>query len=124
MPPAPAKKQNAKSDSIAQNMLSKMSIETLKLCYAIPMVADSLNEELEKHAPPEAPTKPTEEQFNSPSRIQKEDSHGTYEQAANDKTENFRILAEYIKAHNGFCNLFDYKRWLHNNDPNIIDRKR
>ena len=87
-----------------------MSGETLlKLCDAIQMAPDALNEGLEKHIPPEAPTKPTEEQFNAPSWIQKVGNRGTYEQAANDKTENFRILAEYIKAHNGFCNLFGYQ---------------
>ena len=71
-----------------------------------------------------APTKPTEQQFNAPNWTQKEGSKGIYEQAQNDGSESFKIVSQYVQARKGFCNLYGFKVWLHNQDENTIDRRR
>ena len=68
--------------------------------------------------------KPTEAQFNGLGWTLKKGTRGDYEQAENNKTENFKIVSNYLKAKNGFCNIFGFKVWLHNQDENRIDRKR
>jgi hypothetical protein len=68
--------------------------------------------------------KPTEQQFNGLGWVTKEGTRGAYEQAENDKSENFKLIQQYVKAHGGFCNIHGYKTWFHNNNENLIDRKR
>jgi hypothetical protein len=68
--------------------------------------------------------KPTEAQFNAPNWVTKDGSKGNYQQAENDKTETFRIIQQYVKSKGGFCNIHGFKTWFHNNNENIIDRKR
>jgi len=87
-------------------------------------VADAYNEELEKHRPPETAEKPTETQFNSLQWTTKEGTKGNYQQTEDDSSEDFSNLSDYIKAHQGFCKLYGWKVWLHNNNPDIIDRRR
>ncbi|TRZ48414.1 MAG: hypothetical protein D4S01_10355 [Dehalococcoidia bacterium] len=94
-----------------------------KLLEESKKVVDAATEELEKHAPKDE-EKPTETQFNAPNWTQKEGSKGVYEQAQNDGSENFKIVSQYVKAHSGFCNLYGFKVWLHNQDENTIDRRR
>ena len=85
---------------------------------------DELLSELGKPILAAAPRKATPEQFDSLKWTTKEGTKGNYEQARNDNSENFRTVSQYVKAHKGFCNIYGYKVWLHNNDENVIDRKR
>jgi hypothetical protein len=103
-----------------------MSVDLLvKLRDAHQQAADALNEEIEKHAPPEVKTeKPTEAQFNSFQWTTKTGTRGDYQQIENDNSQGFKILAEYVKSKGGFCNIYGFKTWFHNNNENIIDRKR
>jgi hypothetical protein len=68
--------------------------------------------------------KPTEQQFNSLQWTTKTGTRGDYQQIENDKSQEFKILAEYVKSKGGFVNLHGFKVWLHNNNPDLIDRKR
>lgn len=74
----------------------------------------------------EGPTKteqPTEAQFNGLNWILQKGTRGDYEQKANDNSEAFKTLSQYLKDHGGFANLFGWKIWLHNSNENLIDRK-
>jgi hypothetical protein len=68
--------------------------------------------------------KPTEQQFNGLDWVTKEGTRGAYTQTENNNSEAFKLLAEYVKAHKGFCNLYGWKVWIHNQNENLIDRKR
>jgi len=68
--------------------------------------------------------KPTEQQFNSLQWTTKTGTRGDYQQIENDKSQEFKILAEYVKSKGGFCNIHGFKVWLHNQNENIIDRKK
>ena len=68
--------------------------------------------------------KPTEVQFNAPNWVTKEGSKGNYQQVENDKTETFRIIQQYVKSKGSFANIYGFKTWFHNNNENIVDRKR
>jgi len=73
---------------------------------------------------PKPVQKPTEQQFNSPQWTTKTGTRGDYQQIENDKTEAFRLIQQYVKSKGGFCNIHGFKTWFHNNNKNIIDRKR
>jgi hypothetical protein len=73
---------------------------------------------------PKKAEKPTETQFNAPNWTQKTGTKGAYEQVENDGSENFKAISQYVKNHKGFCNLHGFKIWLHNQDENVIDRRR
>jgi hypothetical protein len=68
--------------------------------------------------------KPTETQFNGLNWVTKTGQKGSYQQAENDKSENFRVIQQYIKDHKGFCNLYGWKVFFHFKNENLIDRKR
>ena len=103
-----------------------MRLETkLKLRNAFLMAADALTEDIEKQAPPEVKNeKPTESQFNGLPWTLKKGTRSDYEQTENNTSPEFKILSNYVKAHGGFCNIFGFKVWLHNNNENLVDRKR
>jgi hypothetical protein len=73
---------------------------------------------------PKPVQKPTEQQFNSPQWTTKTGTRGDYQQIENDKSQEFKILAEYVKSKGGFCNIYGYKTWFHNNNENLVDRKK
>jgi hypothetical protein len=68
--------------------------------------------------------KPTEDDFNALNWITKQGTKGDYQQVENDGSSAFKAVQQYIKAHKGFCHLHGFKIWLHNNNENLIDRKR
>ena len=90
------------------------------------MATDGINRLIEITEPKETESskKPTEAQFNGLKWNQKEGTRGIYEQIENDNSQEFKLLAEYVKSKGGFCNIYGFKTWLHNNNENIIDRKR
>jgi len=87
---------------------------------------DACDAEIERLKPKEIKDskKPSDAQFNGLKWVQKEGTRGAYDQTENDKTENFRVVSQYVKAKGGFCNLYGFKTWLHNQDENLIDRKK
>ena len=86
---------------------------------------DELVNELGKPFTEATPTeKPIETQFNGLNWTTKEGTRGNYEQTANDNSEAFKTLSAYVKAKGGFVTFHGFKAWIHNNDPNLIDRKR
>jgi hypothetical protein len=87
------------------------------------MIADGVNKILEAEEPEKA-EKPNKDDFNALNWITKQGTKGDYQQAENDGSSAFKAVQQYVKAHKGFCHLHDFKIWLHNNDENLIDRKR
>jgi len=87
---------------------------------------DACDAEIERLKPKEIKeeTKPTETQFNGLGWTTKEGTRGSYQQIENDKSQEFKILAKYVKSKGGFCNIYGFKAWFHNNNENIVDRKR
>jgi hypothetical protein len=86
-----------------------------------------LIEESKKVAEAEEPKeaeKPTEAQFNGFNWVIKTGTRGDYQQIENDKSQEFKVLAEYVKSKGGFCNIYGYKTWFHNNNENLVDRKK
>ena len=75
----------------------------------------------------ETPTKaekPTEPHFNGLGWTLKKGTKGNYDQVENDGSPEFKALTDYLAANKGFSYLYGFKCWIHNNDPNLIDRKR
>ena len=104
-----------------------MSVETLlKLRDAIQMAADAVNQELEKHAPPE--TKQLEWNPDRIKWVQAEGRQGTYERYpdANEKAEfttDYSNMLADLKRHNGKLTRDGYFYWLFT-DSDTIGRKR
>ena len=92
------------------------------------MELEALDELLNEMGKPileaEKAEKPTEAQFNGLGWTTKEGTRGNYEQAENDSSPEFKALADYLAANKGFLHLYGFKCWIHNNDQNLIDRKR
>jgi hypothetical protein len=87
------------------------------------MSLDGINKLLDGPEP-KITRKPTEAQFNGQKWVTKEGSRGNYEQVEYDGSPEFKALSEYVKGHDGFCKIYGFKVWFHNNDEKVIDRKR
>jgi len=89
-------------------------------------VRDASEEALEQLTPEEIrkDVKPAEAQFNSLNWTEKEGAKGAYQQATNDNSPEFKALSDYLQSHNGFVTLYGWKVWLHQNNPNLIDRRK
>lgn len=71
--------------------------------------------------------KPTEKEFNSLYWEDKEGAKGAFQQTSkigNQNHINFRKLQTYLKAHNGFAILHDFKTWLYSSNPDLIGRRK
>ena len=90
------------------------------------MAADGINKLIETTEPKETEDakKPTEQKFNSFQWSTKTGTRGDYQQIENDNSQAFKLLAEYVKSKGGFCNLYGFKVWFHNDNENLVDRKR
>ena len=87
-------------------------------------IADALNEELEKHAPPEA--KYDAKDFDRLKWETKKGSKADYQQTtkeANNNSELFQNLQQILKEHKGFCQLGNFKLWFDRNNESIVDRR-
>jgi hypothetical protein len=88
-------------------------------------IADAWNELIERHAPTAVTVnKPTQQEFYSLKWETQKGTKGDYEQTKNDSSKAFRTLQQYLETSKGFSRLFGFKVWIHNNDPNIIDRRK
>lgn len=79
----------------------------------------------EKTAPPE--TTYTEEDFNKLFWETKQGTKGEYQQTSKTTTANnpvFQALQALLKEKRGFCQLGAYKYWFHQNDADVIDRRK
>jgi len=103
-----------------------MSVEFLvKLRDAAQMIADAANERLEKMAPSEV--KYDEKDFDGLKWEMKSGTKGEYQQTtkeANDNNEAFQALKQILQDHKGFWQNSRYKFWFHQNNQDIIDRRR
>jgi len=57
----------------------------------------------------------------------KEGTKAEYEQTTKMASNNsvlFQTLQQKLKEHNGFCQNSGYKYWFHQDDNNIIDRRK
>ena len=70
-----------------------------------------------------AAEKPTETQFNELSWTLKKGTKSDYEQTENNGSQEFKAIAEYVKANKGFVHFCGYKVFFHYKDENLIDRK-
>lgn len=71
--------------------------------------------------------KPTEEDFNKLLWERKTGTKGDYEQTSKDTNNNsqvFQALQAAVREKGGFRIISNYKYWLHQNDVNVIDRRR
>ena len=87
-------------------------------------IADALNEELEKHGPPEA--KYATKDYNRLKWETKTGTKGNYEQTtkeANQGNEVFKALQQILKSHKGFVQLGNFKFWFDRNNEDVIDRR-
>ncbi len=103
-----------------------MSVEFLvKLRDAAQMIADAANERLEKMVPPEV--KYDEKDFDGLKWKTKEGTKGEYQQTtkeANENNEAFQALKQILQDHKGFWQNSSHKYWFHQNNQNIIDRRK
>lgn len=103
-----------------------MSVEfLLKLRDAAQMIADAAEEYLEKQAPTDVRAKT--EDFNKLSWTKKEGTKGDYEQTtkeANQNSEIFQVLQQILTEHKGFWQSSDHKYWFHQNNRDIIDKRK
>lgn len=97
----------------------------VKLRDAAQMIADAANEQPEKMALPTV--KYSDEDFNKLFWDRKSGAKGEYEQTSKKATSNspvFQALQAILKEKRGFCQLGAYKYWFHQNDADVIDRRR
>jgi vacuolar-type H+-ATPase subunit E/Vma4 len=103
-----------------------MSVEFLvKLRDATQMIADAANEQLEKMTPSEV--RYGENDFDSLKWETKSGTKGEYQQTtkeANDNNEVFQALKQILQDHKSFWQNSSYKYWFHQNNPDIIDRRK
>ena len=103
-----------------------MSVEfVLKLRDACQMIADAANEYLEKEAPVNVKAKT--EDFNKLSWEIKSGTKGDYEQTtkeANRDNEVFQELQQTLAEHKGFWQNSSFKYWNHQDNLDIIDRRK
>jgi len=103
-----------------------MSVEFLvKLRDAAVMMADAVNEELEKRAPPEV--KHSEADFDKLFWEDLQGGKGPFQRTskmANSNSPVFQGLQAILKEHKGFCHIGSYKYWYDQGNPDVIDRRR
>jgi len=114
--------------------MSKQVEFLVKLRDGAQMIADAANEYLETLAP--AGVKENKE----PAAVQetaldvsklfwekKQGEKGEYEQTsekANQNCDVWKQLKAKVKEHEGFCQNSGYKFWFHQQDENVIDRRK
>jgi len=97
----------------------------LKLRDAAQIIADAANEQLEKMAP--GKVKYDQKDFDSLKWTTKSGAKGEYEQAtkeANNSSEVFQTLKQILQEHKGFWQNSSHKYWVHQGNPDIIDRRK
>ncbi len=71
--------------------------------------------------------KPTLEEINSQKWTDKTSDKGAYQTTSKKDNQNsaaFQKLQAYIKQHNGFCVLHDFKIWIFSNNSDVIGRRK
>jgi len=103
-----------------------MSVEFyVKVRDAGQMLADAANEQLEKMAPSEV--KYGEKDFDSLKWETKTGTKAEYQQTTKEVNQNndvFQALKKILQSHKGFWQNSSHKYWFHQNNENIIDRRR
>jgi len=103
-----------------------MNVEFLvKLRDAASMIVDAANEQLEKIAP--SSVKYDEKDFDNLKWETKEGTKADYQQTtkeANENSEVFQALKQILQDHKGFWQSSSHKYWFHQNNQDIIDRRK
>jgi len=95
----------------------------VRLRDACQMIADAANEYLEKLAPKDEP----ELDFSALLWAEKKGEKGVYEQTSKQNNGNnnlWQALQKKLKDHNGFWQHKDHKYWFHQQDQDVIDRRK
>jgi len=97
----------------------------IKARDAYQMLADAHNEEIEKMVPTDV--KYNAEDFDKLKWETKEGTKGNYEQTTketNNNNEIFQGLQKVLSDHKGFWQNSSHKFWFHQNNQDIIDRRK
>jgi len=96
----------------------------VKLRDAAQMIADAADEQLEKIKPPTV--KYDSKDFDKLSWTVKEGTKSSYEQTTKEANDNeiFKALQQILADHKGFWQSSTYKYWNHQDNQDIIDRRK
>jgi hypothetical protein len=95
----------------------------VKVRDAAQMIADAANEYLENRAPKEE----IAADFEKLAWLDKKGEKGPFQQTSKQNNSNndlWQTLQKKVKEHNGFWVHGDFKFWFHQQDQDVIDRRK